>query len=444
MFFSIRNVKNIFLIEDLRNKLFFTFGVLAVFRFGVHVPIPGFDTVALGELMNNVTSGGFMGYLNLFSGGALQNIAIFSLGISPYINASIMIQILSMIVPELEALSKEGEYGRRKINNYTRYLAFVLSIFYSIVLLTTFEAFYGNLVLVPGWGFRLTTIMMLTAGSQLVMWLGEQINQYGIGQGSSLIIFAGIVTGLPGGILKLVGGVMGNSIDPLIAIAIVLFLLVLLGCIVFLEKGERRITVQYAKRVVGQRVYGGVSSYIPFKLNSAGVVPVIYATFMLTPFMTIINWISGKSEGSFPQIKMLASLFEYGSPAYYVIFALMIIFFSFLYTSIQYRPDDIADNLRKSGGFIPGIRPGRRTAEFIEYLLTRVGLPGSIYLASLAIFPDIALKALSSPVIFSGTGLLIAVGVALDTSAQVEAALIDRKYEGFLSKGRLKGRYGRG
>ncbi len=437
MVVQIKNLKNIFLIPILRRKLAFTLGVLAVYRFGVHIPVPGINTAALSGLLNSNMAGVFS-YLNLFSGGALSKFAIFALGMIPYINASIMMQLLTVMVPTLEQLSKEGEYGRKIIGQYTRYLTLGLSVIQGFGLSVFMESqVHLGIVLNPGWAFRLTTVLILSVGALFVMWLGEQINAHGIGNGSSMIIFAGIVVGLPGAILKVFNHLKLGQMDPLMAGLLVAITISVIGCIIFLEKGERRVVVQYAKRVVGNKVYGGQSSYMPLKINPSGVIPVIFASSLIQLPLMLTNMLASR----FPALGFIADW--YGGPVFYVLQAGLIIFFAFFYTAVIFNPVELADNIRKSGGFIPGIRPGKRTAEFFDYLLTRIGLPGAVYLASLAIVPSILQYLFSFPVIFSGISLLIVIGVAMDTSAQIEAQLIERRYEGFLSKGRLKGRWGR-
>lgn len=435
---QLKNFKNIFLIPTLRSKVFFTLGVLAVYRFGAHIPVPGINTSALSGLLNSNIAGGLFSYLNLFSGGALQNFAIFGLGMIPYINASIMMQLLTVMVPSLEQLSKEGEYGRKIIGQYTRYLALGLSVVqgYGLSILMESQTQLG-IVLNPGWGFRLTTVLILTVGAMFVMWLGEQINAHGIGNGSSMIIFAGIVVGLPGAILKVINHVQMGQMDPLMVLLLAAITIFVVACIVFLEKGERRVVIQYAKRVVGHKVYGGQSSYMPLKINPSGVIPVIFASSLIQLPIMITRMLASY----FPSLTFLADW--YGGPVFYVLQAGLIIFFAFFYTAVIFNPVELADNIRKSGGFIPGIRPGKRTAEFFDYLLTRIGLPGAIYLATLAVIPSILQNIFSFPVMFSGISLLIVIGVAMDASAQIEAQLIERRYEGFLSTGRLKGRLGR-
>lgn len=434
----LHSFKNIFLVEELRKKLLFTLGVFAVYRFGVHVPIPGIDILALKSFFSG--GAGLLEYLNLFSGGALQHCSIFMLGVSPYISASIIMQVLAVVSPSLEQLQKEGEYGRRIINQYTRYLTLVLSVVQGFGLATYLESNSQQIVITPGWGFRLTAVLMLSVGALFVMWLGEQITAHGLGNGSSMIIFAGIVTRLPHVVISIIQNIRMGQADSLLILLLIVFALAVIACIIFLEKGERKIPVQYAKRVVGNKLYGGQSSYIPFKLNPAGVVPVIFASAILSLPAMLINLIASR----FPALQnVVMHWFIPGAFFYSIINAGLIIFCAFLYTSIIFNPVELADNIRKSGGFIPGIRPGKKTAEFFDYLLTRIGFPGAVYLALLAILPSIVKQTFGFPMMFDGVSLLILVGVALDSSAQMETYLIERKYEGFLSTGRLKARWGR-
>jgi len=433
----LHNFKNIFLVAELRKKLAFTLGIFAVFRFGVHVPIPGVDLVALNNLIGAQMGGGFLSYLDLFSGGALKNFAIFALGMSPYISASIMMQLLTIMVPTLEALSKEGEYGRRIINRYTRYLTLVISFIQAFGLAAYIERTPG-VVLTPGWSFRLSAVLFMSIGSLFVMWLGEQINTHGLGNGSSMIIFAGIVAGLPAAMIKLLEDVRMGQTDLLILGLLGIITVAFIICIIFLERGERKVPVQYAKRVVGHKVYGGQSSYIPLKLNPSNVVPVIFSSSILQLPMTI----GGLLATRWPEVnRIMVDWFYNERMLYNVLNAGLIIFFAFFYTAVIFNPVELADNIRKSGGFIPGIRPGAKTAQFFDYLLTRVGFPGAVYLALLAILPSVLKNIIALPMIFSGVSLLIVIGVALDASAQIESHLIERRYEGFLSSGRLKGRY---
>lgn len=439
MVVRLQNFKNIFLVQDLRKKLALTFVILAVFRFGAHVGIPGVDVTALVNMFSANLQGGILAHLDLFSGGALKMFSIFSLGMSPYITASIMFQLLTIMIPSLEALSKEGEYGRRIINQYTRYFTIVLAFAQSFGLIKYLESQPG-LVIDPGWGFRLTAVLLMSVGSLVVMWLGEQINVHGLGNGSSMVIFAGIIVGLPGALIRIWENFTLGQTNIFIIALLLAVSLAVIACIIFLEKGERKIPVQYAKRVIGHKVYGGQSSYIPLKLNPSGVIPVIFSSAILGVPATLAgmmtNWLPNVS-------RVLQDWFMRESLVYNVFNAGLIIFFAFFYTAIIFNPVELADNIRKSGGFIPGIRPGKKTAEFFDYLLTRVGFPGALYLATLAILPSLLQNMISFPVMFSGVSLLIVIGVGLDTSAQIESHLIERRYEGFLTTGRLKGRLGR-
>jgi preprotein translocase subunit SecY len=434
----LRNFKNIFLVPELRKKVFFTLGVLAVYRFGVQVPIPGINSFVLSSLFSTGMGSGFFAYLDLFSGGALKNFSIFALSMIPYINASIMMQLLTIMVPALEQLSKEGEYGRRIINQYTRYLTLGLSLMQSLGVAYFLESKPG-LVLASGWGFRLTTVLIVSVGALVVMWLGEQINAHGIGNGSSMIIFAGIVAQLPRAVIQVIGDIQIGQSDPLLGLLLLIFTVLVITGVVFLEKGERKIPVQYVKRVVGNRVYGGQTSYIPFKINSPGVVPVIFAGSMIGLPLMLVAMLSAR----FPWLTFVNDWIGYDTFFNTILTAALIVLFSYVYTAIIFNPVELADNIRKSGGFIPGLRPGKKTAEFFDYVLERVALPGALYLATLAILPRLVKSVIAFPVLFDGVSLLIVIGVALDTSAQIESYLIERKYEGFLASGRLKGRLGR-
>ena len=432
-----RSFKNVFLISELRKKLLFVLGVLVVYRLGAHIPVAGVNLAMLAQYMKSTAAGGLLNYLDMFSGGMLSRCTLFALGIGPFITSSIMIQMLSMTIPSLERLAKEGEVGRRVINQYTRYLALGLSVFYSLTYAMYLEG--NGLVLNPGWGFRFTFVLSLTVGSLFVMWLGEQISLFGIGNGSSMIIFAGIVSNFPNYVIKTVLFVQQGHMDTLIAILILLFYIGVTAAIVFLEKGERKIPVQYSRRVVGRRVYGGQSTFIPFKINTACVMPVIFAGSVLKAPEFLAQMFSEK----FLIARVILEHLHRGSFLSNTLEFCLIIFFSFFYTALIFNPTELASNIKKSGGFIPGMRPGKKTAEFFNYILTRIGLIGAIYLAGLALLPNILLSMVHMPFWLGGTSILIAVGVALETSAQMESYLIDRKYEGFLSSGRLKGRQSR-
>ncbi len=434
----LRNFKNIFSIPELRNKILFTLGVLIIYRLGTFIPVIGVNVPMLGEYMKKATAvGGLLSYLDVFSGGALSQATLFALGIMPFITASIMMQILGMSVPYFEQLLKEGEYGRKIINQYTRYLALGLSMMYSFGYATYLES--AGLALTPGLSFRILFVLSLTVGSLLVMWLADQISLFGIGNGSSMIIFAGIVSRFPSYIIKTKALIDVGTLEGWQGILMLIIFLSITACIVFLEKGERKIPVQYARRVVGQRVYGGQSTYIPFKINTAGIMPVIFASSVLQMPTTVALMLSERAE----VFRWIAGMLRPESVVFNVLEFGLIVFFSFFYTALIFNPEELADNIKKSGGFIPGIRPGKKTAEFFNYILTRIGLVGAIYLAGLALLPNIMLGLFRMPFYLGGTSLLIVVGVALETSAQIESYLIEHRYEGFLTSGRLKGRAAR-
>lgn len=441
-----RTIKNIFSIAELRKKLFFTLGVLVVYRLGHHIPVVGVDTFKLAQAIKEATNlGKLLSYLDVFSGGALANCTVFALGISPYITASIMMQVLGFTVPYFEQLSKEGDYGRKIMNQHTRYLALGLSVMYSLIYAISLES--NGLVLTPGWGFRFLFILSLSVGCMVVMWLGEQVSLFGIGNGSSMIIFAGIVARFPGYVFRTInyaqsgilytGGLPG--MNWIIATAIWLALIAITICIIYLEKGERKIPVQYARRIIGNKVYGGQGSFIPFKINSAGVMPVIFAGSI----MNIPVAIAGMLANRFSFLGVVSKSLSQTAFLYMVIQFALIVAFYFFYTALVFNPTELADIIKKNGGFIPGIRPGRKTAEFFDNILTRLGLVGSIYLAILALLPNIMMKIIGPekmPFLLGGTALLIVVGVALEAASQIESYLIEHNYAGFLSAGRLKSR----
>ncbi|MCD4749251.1 MAG: preprotein translocase subunit SecY [Thermoanaerobaculales bacterium] len=459
----IESFRNIFAIPDLRKRLIFTFALLAVYRVGAFIPIPGVDPMALAEFAE-AAKGTVLGFLNLFSGGALGRMTVFALGIMPYISASIILQLLTVVWPYLEKLSKEGDLGRRKITQYTRYGTVVLSVIQGMGISFFLERTQapGGAHLVPlelhGWGFRLLTVLTLTTGTAFVMWLGEQISDRGIGNGISLIIFAGIVVGLPSAILNTITDVQQGSMSILTIGILVVFMIGVVAAIVYMERAQRRIPIQYAKRVVGRRVYGGQSTYLPLRLNTGGVIPVIFAASIMSFPQTLGTMIENR------WLQKIAEALGYGEPLYNLIYFLSIIFFCYFYTSIIFNPEDTAENMRKYGGFIPGIRPGKKTAEFIDRTLTRITLVGSFYLAVVAILPQILIsgfKVATIPFIgltldallpgwftqglgikffFGGTSLLIVVGVAMDTVQQIESQLVMRHYDGFMRRGRIRGR----
>ncbi len=434
----VRNFINIFSLTELRRKVLFTLGVLVVYRLGNHIPVIGVDIDRLlAQMMQKTSLGGLFAYLDLFSGGNLRECTLFALGIMPYITASIMMQMLSMSVPSLELLVKEGEYGRKIINQYTRYLTLGVCIVHSMSYALLLESM--GLVITPGYAFRILFMLSITVGSMFVMWLGEQISLFGVGNGSSMIIFAGIVARFPGDIIKIFAAVQEKLMDPVLAVFVIAVAVGITACVVFLEKGERKIPVQYTRRVVGNRVYGGQSTYIPFKINTAGVMPVIFSS----AFLNIPIFAASVLATYFDFFKWVSESLSPAGILYNVLTFVLIVFFTFVYTALQFNPEELADNIKKSGGFIPGIRPGKKTAEFFNYILTRLGLVGAVYLGFLALFPTAIHAALALPFylsIMGGTALLIVVGVALETAAQIESYLVEHRYEGFLSSGRLRSR----
>ena len=432
----LKNFLNIFMIPELRKKVLFTLGVLIVYRLGGHIPVVGVNIDALSVAMQKMIGfGGWFAYFDLVTGGMLKQSSIFALGIGPYITASIMMQILGMTIPTLEQLLKEGEYGRKVINQYTRYLACVVSIVQSLGIVFMIEN--QGFALVSGWAFRLLFVLTIVVGSMLVMWLGEQISIFGIGNGSSMIIFAGIVANFPEYVMRVIAYVQEGLMDWLVALGMLAVFVFVAACIVFLEKGERKIPVQYSRRIVGNKVYGGQSSYIPFKINTAGVMPVIFAGAVLNIPMLLTSTLASRFE----IFKTLATYMQFGGLLYNVMQFFCIIGFSFFYTALIFNPEELAENIKKQGGFIPGIRPGRKTAEYFNYILTRIGLVGAVYLGILALLPNIMrLFVENMPFFLGGTALLIVVGVALETAAQIESYLIEHRYEGLLTTGRFKSR----
>lgn len=428
------SILNIFNIPELRKRLIFVLLMLVVYRVGAHIPTPGIRGEALSEYLHQA-AGGLMGFFDMFSGGALSRVAIFALGIMPYITASIVLQLLTVVIPRLQALAKEGEAGRKKITEYTRYGTVLIAAFQSFWMAVGIEKMGGGaFVEATGWSFRILTMITLTAGTTFIMWLGEQITERGIGNGISLIIFAGIVAGFPSAVIDTVGLVRVGEI-PYFMLAIILIIVVaVIAAIIVMERGQRRIPVQYAQRMVGRKVYKGQSTHLPLKINSAGVIPPIFASSILLFPATI----AGFAEVGW--VKTMADQLQPGKALYTTAYVLMIIFFTFFYTAIVFNPVDIADNLKKYGGFIPGIQPGKKTSEYLYRVLTRITFGGAIYLALVCVLPDIFYEAFNVPFYFGGTSLLIVIGVALDTVSQIETHLIQRNYGGFLKGVSIKGR----
>lgn len=428
---------NIGKIPELKRRIIMTLLLLSVYRVGAHIPTPGINTEALIAYFK-AAQGTLLGLFDMFSGGALSQLSVFALGIMPYISASIILQLLTVVIPTLERLSKEGEAGRRKITQYTRYGTVVLSIIQGFGIAVGLEGMRGPgeipVVLAAGWSFRLITVLTLTAGTAFIMWLGEQITERGIGNGISLIIFAGIVAGIPNAIISTTRLVQTGEISIFILVALGIMMLAVVAFIIFMERGQRRIPVQYAKRVVGRRVYGGQNTHIPLKINASGVIPPIFASSIIMFPATVANFVD------VPWVQSVATALTPGHWAYSFVYVGFIIFFCFFYTAIVFNPVDVSENMKKYGGFIPGIRPGRPTAEYIDKVLSRLTLGGAVYISAVCVLPTMLISRFSVPFYFGGTALLIVIGVAMDTLAQIEAHMLSRHYEGFLKKGRIKGR----
>jgi preprotein translocase subunit SecY len=459
------SLRNLFAIPDLRNRVLFTLGMLAVYRVGSHIPTPGVNPQALAELARQLQNTMF-GLYDMFTGGQLSQITIFALGVMPYISSSIILQLLTVVWPYLERLSKEGELGRRKITQYTRYLTLVLAVVQSMGIAIWLERnteLAGGLPLVyeTGWGFRLLCVLTLTTGTMFIMWLGEQITERGVGNGMSLIIFAGIVVFLPRSVMQTFAMMETGQITLLRMLLLGVLMVGVVAAIIYVERGHRRITVQYAKRVVGRRQYGGTSTHIPLKVNTGGVIPVIFASSILAFPATLAPMFGSGGWG-----EAVVRQLNFNMPLYNLLYVALILFFAYFYTAIIFNPDDVAENMRKYGGFIPGIRPGKRTAEHIDTILARITLVGACYLALVALLPNFLIggfnveplpvigqtldanlpqwftQGLGVPFYFGGTSLLIVVGVAMDTVNQVESQLIMRNYDGFMKKTRIRGRRG--
>jgi len=457
------SIRNIFSIPELRRRVLFTLLLLAVYRIGAQIPNPGISADALAEFWQT-QKGTIFGFIDLFSGRAMSRMTIFALGVMPYISASIILQLLQVVWPFLERLSKEGELGRKKITQYTRYgtllICFIQAMGIGVFLQSLRSPGGAKIVPNPGVGFQLLTVLTLTTGTIFIMWLGEQISERGIGNGISLIIFAGIVVDIPRGLQSVVSGFRTGNMDPLRLIFLLALMLVVIAIIVFVERGQRRIPVSYAKRVVGRRVYGGQSTHLPLRVNTGGVIPIIFAASIITIPQTIAQLIK------VPVFQRISEQFNIGMPLYNLLYVAAIIFFTYFYVSIVFNPVDVADNLRKYGGFIPGIRPGKNTSDFIDATLSRITLVGAVYLAAIAILPEFlitGIKVQSLPFIggfldanlprwftqglnvdfyFGGTSILIVVGVAMDTLQQIEAQLVMRHYDGFMRRSRIRGRRG--
>lgn len=431
--------QNIFKIPELKKRIIYTFALLSVYRIGVHVPAPGIDATALASFFAKA-KGTLLGLFDMFSGGALERLSVFALGIMPYISASIILQLLTVVIPHLERLSKEGEQGRKKITQYTRYGTVVLSIIQGFGIGIGLESMTAPggapIVITPGWQFRLMTVITLTAGTAFIMWLGEQITERGIGNGISLIIFAGIVARMPQAVGNTFRLLSTGEVGIFPILILVVLMVVVVGFIIYVEQGQRRIPVQYAKRVVGRKMYGGQSTHLPLKINTSGVIPPIFASSIIMFPATLASFIT------IPWMQTVASTMRPGNAAYELLYVGFIFFFCYFYTAVTFNPVDVADNMKKQGGYIPGIRPGKRTADYIDRVLTRITLGGAIYVSAVCVLPSILIARFNVPFYFGGTALLIVVGVAIDTIAQIESHMLTRHYEGFLKKGgtRLRSR----
>jgi preprotein translocase subunit SecY len=424
--------------EDLKKRIWFTLAALLVYRFGTFIPLPGINPVAFAATFK-ANASGILGMFNMFAGGAVERMAIFALNIMPYISASIIMQLMTSVSPHMEALKKEGEQGRKQINQYTRYLTVILASFQAYGIAVGLEGSSGAsgpVVTDPGWFFRISTVVTLVGGTMFLMWLGEQITQRGIGNGISLIIFAGIVAGLPLALVNLFEQARTGALSTGMLIGLIALMLFVVAAIVFIERAQRRLLIQYPKRQVGNRMFQGDSSHLPLKLNSSGVIPPIFASSLLLLPITAAQFMQGQGPDWLQAV--VASLGQ-GQPAHMLVYVALILFFAFFYTAVVFNPQETADNLRKYGGFLPGIRPGAKTAEYIDYVLTRITVVGALYLAAVCVLPEALISYAAVPFYFGGTSLLIAVSVTMDTVAQIQSHLLAHQYEGLIKKAKLRG-----
>lgn len=430
-------LKNIFKIPELKKRVLFSLGMLAVYRIGCHIPVPGIDRLALSHFFREA-QGTLLGLFDMFSGGALERLTVFALGIMPYISSSIIFQLLTVVVPAIEKLSKEGEAGRKKIIQYTRYGTVVLSVVQGLGISIGLESMRGPagelVVPTPGWSFRLMTVLTLTAGTAFIMWLGEQMSEKGIGNGISLIIFAGIVVRIPSAIGNTIKLLNAGQISLFAIIFVFALMFAVIAGVVFVERGQRRLPIHYAKKVVGLKTFNAQSSHLPLKVNMAGVIPPIFASSIIMFPATIANFID------IPWVQKAAQSLTPGNWIYNMFFVAFIVFFCYFYTAVTFNPVDVAENIKKHGGYIPGIRPGKETSDFMDSVLTRLTFAGAIYISIVCVLPSILIGKFNLPFYFGGTALLIAVGVGMDTVAQIESHLITRNYEGFLKGVRIRGR----
>lgn len=430
---------NLTKVNELRNRILVVLGILVVYRIGAHIPTPGINPEALANFFSQ-QQGSMLGLFDMFSGGALSRLTVFALGIMPYISASIILQLGTVVSPKLEELKKEGQAGQRKINVYTRYLTIGLAAFQGFgvsMALESMQAGGQQAVIDPGWGFRITTVMTLVAGTAFLMWLGERITEKGIGNGISLIIFAAIISGLPSALYSTLELARTGEFSPLFVLFLLIAALAVVGAIVFVERGQRRITIQYARRQVGQKVYEGQSTHLPLKVNMAGVIPPIFASSIILFPVTAAQWFG--SGGGMGWLEDISQAIRPGQPLYVVLYSVAIIFFCFFYTAIVFDPRDTADNLKKSGGFIPGIRPGKNTTAYIDQVLTRLTFFGALYVTAVCLLPEFLIVEWNVPFYFGGTSLLIIVAVTMDTVNQIQSHLVTHQYEGLMRKAQLKG-----
>ncbi len=423
---------------ELKNRLWFTLGALIVYRIGTYIPLPGIDPAILREIFES-QRGSILGMFDMFSGGALGRMTLFALNIMPYITASIIVQLMTAVSPQLEALKKEGEAGRKTLNQYTRYLTLFLALFQSFGIAVGLEGMRGSVagaVIDPGWGFRFTCVVTLTGGTMFLMWLGEQITQRGVGNGISLIIFAGIIANLPSALGATLEMGRTGAISTFIIIVLLIMAVLVVMAIVFVERAQRRIVVQYPKRQVGNKMFGGESSHLPLKLNTSGVIPPIFASSLLLLPLTFANF---NQTNDIPWLTWLTTNLAHGQPLYIALYVALIVFFAFFYTAVVFNPVETADNLKKYGGFVPGIRPGKNTADYLDFVLTRLTVVGAAYLAVICVLPEILISQYSVPFYFGGTSLLIVVSVTMDTVAQVHSHLLAHQYEGLIKKSKLRG-----
>jgi len=423
---------------ELKKRIWFTLAALVVYRIGTYIPVPGVDAAVMGEMLQQ-HGGGILGMFDMFTGGALGRMTVFALNIMPYISASIIIQLMTAAVPTLETLKKEGETGRKKLNQYTRYLTVIIAMFqsYGIAMgLESMRGSFGPAVIDPGWFFRLSCMITLVGGTMFLMWLGEQITARGVGNGQSLIIFAGIVANLPHALATLLELGRTGALSPIFILAFLVIAVAVIGFVVFMERAQRRIVIQYPKRQVGSRMFGGDSTHMPLKVNTAGVIPPIFASSILLVPATI----AGFAQGGPTWLTFIAGQLAHGQPLYMAAYAGLIIFFAYFYTAVVFNPQETADNLKKHGGFIPGIRPGASTADYFDYILTRITTIGAIYMCIVCLLPEILISNYGVPFYFGGTSLMIIVSVTMDTVTQIQSHLLAHQYEGLIRKARVKGR----